>query len=91
MTKNEEVKEEVKEEVQENPTMVSKAFEAVEAMKLENVRMEKNIASMQELKSFEALGGKTEGAPQHETPKEIDPIEYSKQALAGNIPEKAEE
>jgi hypothetical protein len=80
-----------KEEKQEDetqkqePNMVLSANAAAERLKAENERMEKNIAAMQELKAYEALGGLSKGKEQEVKPVDIDPTDYAKLALAGKI------
>ena len=55
-----EEKTEEKEVKPEHPPMVASAYEAAEALKVQNARMEENIKKLQELKAFETLGGKSE-------------------------------
>lgn len=74
------------EQEEKKPSMIESAHSAAEKLKLENERMEKNIRRLEELKAFEALGGRTEGAPQVAKPVEVSPLEYSKQVLAGKLP-----
>lgn len=81
----EEVKTEVKEEPRQ-PSMIEGAVNAAQALKSENERMERNIKQLQELKAFEALGGKSQGAEQVVKPQEISPKDYAKLVLAGKIP-----
>ena len=77
-----------KKEIKEEPkklSMVESAHEVAEKLRLENERMEANIKKVEELKAFETLGGKTEGREQEVTPKEVDPVQYSQDALEGKI------
>jgi hypothetical protein len=78
---NETEKEEVK-----TPNMVGEAYQAAERLRIENARMEQNIKTLQDMKAFEVLGGKTEGKPQEEKPQEISPKEYSRLLLEGKLP-----
>ena len=80
----EEIKKEVG-EVKENPKLVESAYEAASKLREENERMEKNISRLEELKAFETLGGKSEGAPQEEKPKEETPEEYAKRVMSGVV------
>lgn len=70
------------------PDMVISAHEAAKKLEAENTRMEKNIATLQELKAFEALGGRSEGIKQEVKPAEISPQEYARMVLMGKIPPK---
>lgn len=79
----EEIKQEQQEE--EKPILIKSAIEAAEKLKMENERMEKNIKQLEQLQSYEALGGRTQGRPQEVKEKEIDPKEYAKMVLAGKF------
>ena len=74
------------EEQKQEPTMISDAVRAAEALKLENVRMEANIRQLQELKAFEALGGRSVGKEQEVKPVEVSPLDYAKAVMEGKIP-----
>ena len=74
------------EEQKQEPTMISDAIRAAEALKLENERMEANIRQLQELKAFEALGGRSVGKEQEVKPVEVSPQDYAKAVMEGKIP-----
>lgn len=76
------------EDVAKAPTMVESAHAAAERLEKANSEMRANIARLEELKSFEALGGKSEGAPQQKTVEQVNPIDYARMALAGKLPPK---
>ncbi len=85
----EETKVEAKQEAkpEQTPTMVEGAYAAAEKLRAENEKMEANIKKLEELKAFETLGGKSEGAPQ-EKPVEVESDEaYADKALRGDIKE----
>lgn len=63
----------------------TKLSEKIEELKKENDRMEKNIAKLEELRAFEILGGKSEGAPQEAQKKEETPQEYADRVMRGEI------
>lgn len=75
-------------EAPKQPNMVESATAAANRLKEENDRMAAHIARLEELKAFETLGGKSQGAAQVEPPKEVSNAEYAKQVLAGKIPQK---
>ena len=78
MTEETKPEEEKKEEVK--PEFEIK----LEEMRAENLRMEKNIQELKELKAFDALSGKADaGQPPVKT--EETPEEYAKRALEGKI------
>jgi len=79
----EETKDAVQEE--EKTEEVKPEFEQkLEEMRAENIRMEKNISELKELKAFDALSGKADaGQPSVKT--EETPEEYAKRALEGKI------
>jgi hypothetical protein len=66
------------------PTMVSEAHAAADRLKAENERLEKNISQLQELKAFEALGGKSLGKPAEVPVPTESPKEYAERVLRGN-------
>lgn len=68
------------------PSMIESATQAANRLKAENERMETNIKRLEELKSFEALGGKTDGAPQTQPPKEMTAKEYKDEVMKGKTP-----
>jgi hypothetical protein len=74
------------EEQKQEPTMISDAVRAAEALKLENERMEANMRQLQELKAFEALGGRSVGKEQEVKPVEVSPQDYAKAVMEGKIP-----
>ena len=74
-----------KQENKQAPTMVYEATKAAEALSEENARMEANIKQLQELKAFEALGGRSVGKEQEVAPVEISPKQYAEDVLAGRI------
>lgn len=79
----EEEKKTEEEKKEEEPEFEKKLKE----MRVENDRMEKNIAELKELKAIDALSGETPGGQATEKPKEDTPEEYSKKLLAGEIKE----
>lgn len=79
------MEEQTKQEEQQVPDSVKRANDAVNALKAENERMEKNIKRIEELKAFETLGGKTDGRAQEEPKKELTNEEYADKALRGEI------
>lgn len=53
--------------------MIKSAFDAAEALKAERVKIEATLKQIQEVKSFELLGGKSQGAtPQQPQRPETD-------------------
>jgi len=80
MTDKEEVKQEEKKEEKDDETLeddpVVRAEKAAEAMRIENDRMEKNLARA-------ALGGKTLAGEQPEEKKEETPLEYAQRMIGG--------
>ena len=84
---------EVKTEQRENIPMIAttsvieNATNAAEKLKAENDRMEKHIQKLQELKTLEILGGKSEGRPQEVAQKQMSDREYAKMVLSGKKPE----
>lgn len=68
-------------------TIVDKANEAAERLKLENDRKEKLLLKEEELESRRILGGKS-GISQPREKEEISNQDYLKMALAGNLPVK---
>lgn len=67
------------------PSMIYEATKAAEALKAENSRMEENIKKLQELKAFEALGGRSVGKEQEVKPVEVSPKDYAASVLSGKI------
>lgn len=78
---------ETQEEPKEEPTMVQSAYEAAKELKEQNERMEKNIKRLEELKSFETLGGRAEIEKPVEK-KVLSSVEYADSVLRGKIPER---
>lgn len=78
---------ETQEEPKEEPTMVQSAYEAAKNLREQNERMEKNIKRLEELKSFETLGGRADIEKPVEK-KEISSVEYADSVLRGKIPQK---
>jgi cell division protein FtsB len=66
------------------PTMISEAQAAADRLRAENERLEKNISQLQELKAFEALGGRSLGAPQQAPVVEESAKDYAARVLKGN-------
>lgn len=84
---NEEIKTEVNSE-NNNPTIdrVDVAMNTVREMKIENDRMEKNIAEFKKMEMRKILGGdgKTEyGNPTQEKPREETAKEYALKIMSG--------
>ena len=86
MVEEDAVQQEEKEEKEEvkPKSKVESAFDAVEKLRAENERMEKNIAKIEELKAVEILSGKTDAAEKEPEKKEESPQEYKNRILAGN-------
>lgn len=72
-------------EEKKEPSMVLSALEAAKRLEAENLRLEGNLKKLEEFKSFELLGGKSEGRKQEEKPKEVSSKEYAKNVLEGRI------
>ena len=86
MEENKQIEKPVEEKEQvSSVSMVESAHIAASKLKEQNERMEKNIARLEELKAFETLGGKSEGAPQEKKPAEETPKEYSKRIMSGKV------
>ena len=77
---------EVKTEPVKAVTMIESANASANSLKAENERMERNIAELKELQTFDILGGKSTGKAQEAPIAEINPREYAKLALQGKIP-----
>jgi len=75
---------EIKEEVKQ-PNMVESAKAQADRLEGLNKEIGEKLKRLEELKAFEALGGRTEGAKQVEAVKEITPQEYAKQVIEGKI------
>lgn len=74
---------------QESSDPVKQANAAAERMEKANQKTQENIKKLQEMEARNILGGKSE-RQQVEQKKELDPVEYSKRALKGEIPPKEE-
>lgn len=72
----------------EEASLIERANVAAERLEAANKEMQSILERQEALKARETLGGKTAGAEQQKEPKEIDPREYAKQALSGQIPAK---
>ena len=85
---DEEIKtEEVKEEPKETSKIpaIEDAHKAASELRAENERLEKNIKELKEIKTYEALGGSSLGAPQEEVKKEETPKEYKDRVMKGEL------
>lgn len=71
--------------VSNRPSLVSEAHEAAEKLARENERLENNIAKLQELKAWETLAGKSDGATPTQEPKEETAKEYSERIMKGKL------
>lgn len=78
-------------EVKQEPASTPKAVDLVEAANQARSALEKateeareELASLQELKAKEILGGKTEAGQPEEKPKEETPAEYAKR-ISGRV------
>lgn len=72
--------------VQQKPTdIIGQAREEREKFAAERERMEKVLAEIKELRAMNILGGVSDGNFNKEEKKEIDPIEYAQNALAGKF------
>jgi hypothetical protein len=81
----EQPKEQPKEEASKISDVMAKAHAAAERLRIENDRMEANTRRLEEMKAFEMLGGKSEGAPQEKEPEPISDTEYAEKALKGEV------
>lgn len=78
------MEEEEKKQEEEKPTMVESAYEAAEKLKAENDRMEQQIKRLEEIRSFQMLGGRTE-VEKPQPKKEVSSLDYAEAALRGYI------
>ena len=76
---------EIKKEETKPISSIVQAHEAADRLHAENERMEANIKQLQELKAFEVLGGKSEGAPQEKPVVEESPQDYVKRVMSGKL------
>lgn len=63
--------------------IVKQAVEARQGLAAENERLEKNLAELRELTARNLLGGESEAVGTSDKPKEIDPVSYANEVLAG--------
>jgi mevalonate kinase len=68
--------------------LIKNAHTAAERLEKANLQTLELIKKQEELQSMRILGGKSEGAPKEEKPKEISNREYAKAVLQGRIPPK---
>lgn len=75
------------EEPKKEMSILEQTNEAIKKLEEQNARMEKNIKELAE----EKLAGTTGERVEPEPKKEVNPVDYSKQALAGEIGDGKEE
>jgi len=75
-----------KEEPSEAQSMVEKVTSLYDKIKSENDRTEKLLKKQEEIKTLEALSGKSEGKGQEEPKKKLTPKEYKDAIMRGEVP-----
>lgn len=69
----------------ETPEIISNAIATAERIEKANKESAELIKKLEKLEAYRALGGKSEGRPQEEKPKQIDPKDYAKSILNGRV------